>query len=166
MYESAAINTYLCMRAAALNPSAPRLLPAEGTQQRGVYEQLVSCILTELDANGLWVHTKHERLAKIFGAAPVVVAAAKQHFAITLGVLATELRAAGAYLHGAEFSAADILLVHCLDWAAAIQWLDSALATLDAALTQHLREYRVRCSARPAYLRASGTKHHHKPAKL
>jgi glutathione S-transferase len=125
---------------------------------------LVSTITNELDPN-LWVHRKHEALSKMFGAAPIAVAEAKRNFAIVLKVLATELWGRGGALLLGEFSAADILLGHCLDWGEGIEWLEPALAAMDNTLAEHLREYRARCMARPAYQRAVASKQH-KPAKL
>jgi glutathione S-transferase len=40
----------------------------------------VSCITTELDAQALWIHRKHEAMAEHFGRIPPAVTHAKQHF--------------------------------------------------------------------------------------
>ena len=61
-------------------PGQPDLIPAAGTTLRGMYEQKVMCIASELDAQGLWIHRKHEALAGILApACPVAVAHARSH---------------------------------------------------------------------------------------
>merc|ERR1711861_124361 len=57
MYESAAINTYLGDK--FRGATGADLVPAAGTTQRGRYEQLVSFLSMEVDAQGLWIHRKH-----------------------------------------------------------------------------------------------------------
>ena len=65
----------------------------------------------------------------------------------------------GPYLLGESFSAADILLVHCMDWAESIGWgglWQTADNTRGETLAGNLREYAERCRARPAYVKAKG----------
>ena len=146
MTESAAINTYL---ADTFRGSAD-LVPSSG-QLRGRYEELVQCIMTELDAQGLWIHRKHEAMKQFFGHIPEAVQHAQQHFLNTLNILLARLHEEGEYLLG-KFSAADILLVHCLDWATAIKWLPST--AIDSELRPVLEAYMQRCHQRDAYQRA------------
>jgi glutathione S-transferase len=138
MYESAAINTYLGDKFSAFSAAGatagagvarPRLVPSAGTPARGRYEQTVFCIMTELDAQGLWIHRKHETFGRVFGHCPEAVAHAKATSLRTVGVLAKQLRRGGGpFLLGADFTAADVLFVHSLNWAENIGWGDKWLA--------------------------------------
>jgi glutathione S-transferase len=114
------------------------------------------CIMSELDAQGLWIHRKHSSLGHIFGAIPDAVAHAKIQTARAVGVLATELqKGGGPFLLGSDFSAADILLVHSLDWAELIGWGEAWTTALsaDAKDMQCLAAYLQMCRSRPAYVR-------------
>ena len=156
MYESAAINTYLGDKFRGREGKAD-LVPAAGTRDRGRYEQLTMCIQAELDAQGLWIHRKHEALAHLFGECPAAVAHAKAHSARTVGILAGELRQQGGpFLLGRDFSAADILFVHCCNWAEVIGWGEAWTGALEQdgdANMQALASYLARCRARPAFER-------------
>ena len=55
----------------------------------------------------------------------------------------------GPYLLGAKFTAADILYVHCLDWASSIGWKTEQWP-------EHLAEYRAKCHERAAYQKVKG----------
>jgi len=163
MYESAAINTYLCDKYARAC-GAPTLIPAPGSILRGRYEQVVFCIMAELDAQGLWIHRKHDAHGAVFGAIPEAVEAARKHFLRTLKILLTELQAQGDFLVGPDFTAADILFVHCLEWAKSITWLPSPDLSEDRQAT--LAAYLERCRARPAYQRAAALRKTAAAAKL
>ena len=151
LYESSAINTYLADRF----PQHSLVPPRSNLQQRALYDQIVSCITTELDSQGLWIHRKHEAMAQYFGAIPEAVAHARDQFDRINTHLAASLllqhedhhrQEQPRYLLGNEFTAADILYVHCLDWAKGIGWHTNWPKGLD--------DYRKRCQARPAYQRA------------
>ncbi|GAX20642.1 hypothetical protein FisN_32Hu024 [Fistulifera solaris] len=134
--ESVAINTYL----GDLYPSSA-LVPPPRTRARAQYDQLCCTILSELDAQGLWMHRKHgtEMGKHLGGVLPEAVAAAQQHYTrIVPTLLPSDL-----YLLGKQFTAADILLVHCWDWAEQIGWNDS--------VSDEWKEYIQRCHHRPAY---------------
>ena len=103
--ESAAINTYLGDKFRGREGYAD-LVPEAGTIQRGRYEQQVMVVMAELDAQGLWIHRKHEALGHIFGEIPQAVAHAKQHVQKVIEVLEADLRSNGPYLCGTSFSAA------------------------------------------------------------
>ena len=153
LYESAAINTYLGDKFRGSEAPGEVLVPPAGTALRGRYDQLVCMIISEVDAQGLWMHRKHaSEVAQYIGELnPAATEVARRHTASTMRVVVSEL-GDGPYLLGEKFSAADILLVHCMDWAESIgwgQWLDS-----DDAPMVKLREYAERCRARPAYARA------------
>ena len=154
MYESAAINTYLGDRFRG-HPGAPELVPPAGSPLRGRYEMLTHFISAEIDAQALWIHRKHGALGHVFGDIPEAVVAAKVQFDRAMGTVTGELgRSGGEYLLGGSFSAADILLVHCVNWAQSIGWIPkerSAPPGEDAVPFDYLE----RCWARPAYLRAA-----------
>lgn len=139
--ESAAINTYL-------GDKFGRLVPASGTQARGSYDQWCFFIMSELDAQGLWIRRKHVDLHKLFGEAPVAVAAAKLNFQTHLDIAAEKLKkqqsdGKGPFLLGAEFTAADILMVHVLRWAKECKgWLDEPSSVIS--------EYLALLESRPA----------------
>ena len=141
--ESVAINTYLADR------FAPRgrgrggrggLAPAHGSRERALYDAWLHTINTELDAQGLYVLRKHRHLARVYGAAPVAVDAARAYFATQLRS-ATAALAARPYLVSDEFTAADLLLTSVLLWARNEGWLPDEPV---------LHEYVERNAARPA----------------
>jgi glutathione S-transferase len=173
--ESLAINTYLGdtfghaiisdapvgdAADAATDPSAylppPLHMPAFGTLERVKYDQLVCCILSELDASSLWVHHKHTSpdLSKVFGYIPELAAPCRANFARANRELAQHCHP---YLLGPHFTPVDIAYVHCLEWATRQQWNDHTNSSgsddeeWPAAL---LDPYLARCRARPAYRRA------------
>lgn len=168
LYESAAINTYLGDKFRGTE-GVPVLVPPAGTALRGRYDQLVCMIISEVDAQGLWIHRKHaSEVAQFIGELnPAATAVAQRHTASTMRIVAEEL-GDGPYLLGESFSAVDILLVHCMNWAESIGWAEQWLAAdgvtaaadgtfaprFDDKLMVKLREYADRCRARPAYARA------------
>lgn len=166
MYESAAMNTYLGDLVNTIGSGDQRrLVPLVGTHERGLYEQTVSCIMTELDSQGLWIHRKHETMGKYFGHIPDAVKHAKHHFDMVNATLAQQLHnndnskyyasAASSrkstcnFLVGSQFTAADILYVHCLDWSQSIGWDEGWKK--DAKLI----EYFDICKERPAFQRVA-----------
>jgi glutathione S-transferase len=145
MYESSAINTYLGDKHREQNPT---LVPPAGTCERGLYEQTMSVLNSELDAQGLWIHRKHEALGDIFTHIPDAVAHAKKYFDKTNRTLIQQLKdSQGPYLLGKDFTAADIFYVHCLDWSKSIGW-DQKWQQEPAVV-----EYLDQCTSRPAFLK-------------
>ena len=142
LYESVAINTYLGDKYGGTNQG---LVPPTGTRERATYDQTVCFILSEMDAQGLWIHRKHDTnaMAKFFGDIPEAVVAAQKQFDRINDELATQLNP---YLLGKTFTAADILYVHCLDWAKSIGWHGS--------WPENVEGYRQLCHDRPAYQKA------------
>ena len=134
--ESVAINTYL----GDLYDPSSALVPLPGTRTRAQYDQVCCTILSELDAQGLWIHRKHGSMGKRFGDIPEAVEAAHQQFTRMLPTLLVVL-VSHQYLLGTTFTAADILLVHCLDWAEQIGW----------NVPEDWNDYVKRCHDRPAY---------------
>lgn len=157
MYESVAINTYLGDKFRGV-AGVPQLVPPPGTHSRGRYEQLCCMLQSELDAQALWIHRKHASdVAKFIGGInPDAVAVAEKHAAKTIDVVALELsKSQGPYLLGHDFSAADILCVHCMNWAETVgwgaRWRDVQEGDTAGKL---LADYAQRCRERPAYVRA------------
>lgn len=130
--ESAAIVGYLYRR---FGGDAPRS-PIESAR----YDEWLSYILMELDAHTLYVMRRHGDLAHLYGEAPAAIAAARAGFVRQASVADAQL-ARSPYLLGPTFSAADLLLVTCLDWAHAY----------DVPLTPTLDAWRLRQRERPAY---------------
>lgn len=162
--ESSAINTYLADQygGAALGLIPPLIASSTSSgyteisepqqhqhqqrllkRNRAKYDALVSCITTELDAQGLWIHRKHEAMGEHFGKVPAAVRHARDYFARINDYLCTtflfptdpsNVSSSSSttttampsylplYLMGDTFTAADILYVHCLDWSKAIGW--------------------------------------------
>ena len=114
-------------------------------------------IISEVDAQGLWIHRKHaSEVAQYIGELnPAATEVARHHTMEAMNVVAMEL-GDGPYLLGESFSAADILLVHCMDWAESIGWgVQWVFTPGDEEVPMvKLREYAERCRARPAYARA------------
>jgi glutathione S-transferase len=84
---------------------------------------------------------RHEGLKTVYGEAPVAVESAKKYFLHNLEAMASRVESGDPYLFGDRLSTADILLMTCLDWAAA-----SAVP-----LTGAFSRYRQRVGQRPAY---------------
>ena len=143
LYESVAINTYLG------DKYGSTLVPSVSTRQRALYNQTTLTILTEMDAQGLWIHRKHEQLAEYFGSAsPQVIQEAKRQFVKAHKVMVSQLESGGGpYLLGKDFTAADILYIHCLNWAKSIEWF------VTPEPNTVLDTYMQLCKSRPAYQR-------------
>lgn len=71
-------------------------------------------IMSELDAASLYVVRRHLGLKHIYGEAPQAVEEAKKYFSEQLGAINERI---GTTLLAEGFSAADILMATCLDWA-------------------------------------------------
>lgn len=144
LYESAAINTYLGDKYRRIKPT---LVPLAGTKERGLYEQTLSVLGTEMDAQGLWIHRKHEVMGEFFTFVPEAVKHARKYFNKTNRTLVAQIKDGGPYLLGRYFTAVDITYVHCLDWSEAIAWDDKWKE--DPTVLEYLKL----CRSRPAYLK-------------
>ena len=159
------------------NNEYPFLVPPVGSSLRGQYDALISCICTELDAQGLWIHRKHDTMSQqLTGTSPnqPAVEHAKEHFKRINTYLAY---LCNPYLLGAHFTAADILYIHCLQWSQSIGWSTDTWPTVDIlppinvnvktsedpSANNHptlspppsiLQPYLDLCLSRPAYQRA------------
>jgi len=150
--ESAAINTFLADR-------YDKLIPQPKSRRRALYDQTIHFIMSELDAQALWIHRKHASLGKVFGEAPTAVETAKNQFSRANACLVDQLNP---YLLGEDFSAADILYVHCLDWAGLIGWDETWKDNETTAAA--IETYLERCRSRPAYQRTQGKREEEKKA--
>ena len=167
--EASAINTYLYDRYglySSINtrkipqgvdstPDAHPLVPPVGSTLRGQYDAVISCICTELDAQGLWMHRKHDVMSQQLTGSrpnPRAVFHAKDHFRRINTYLAYMCNP---YLLGAHFTAADILYIHCLQWSQSIGWSNDTWPTIDVlapinvdALKEQLRNSTTESSSR------------------
>ena len=151
--EASAINTYLydqyglyssinknrnTEEPGAESIQAHPLVPPVGSPLRGQYDAVISCICTELDAQGLWMHRKHEVMSEqLTGSRPNqrAVQHAKDHFKRINTYLAF---LCNPYLLGAHFTAADILYIHCLQWSQSIGWSNDTWPTIDVLPPIHV----------------------------
>ena len=108
-------------------------------------------VMSEVDAQSLYIHRKHVGLKHIYGEAPVAVEAAKSYFQRQLAVITQQLEdSKGCYLLGSKFLAVDILLGALLIWAKGLGWLNSNTTTeAEGVVSNYLR----RLTLRPAFLR-------------
>jgi glutathione S-transferase len=134
--ESVAIVTYL---GDTYGPDAG-LIPKPYSLARARYNEWTSFVQMELDAHTLYVMRKHRDLAAVYGAAPAAVQTAIDGFNKQVAV-AEERLGRTDYLLGSEFTAADLILMTCLDWA----------EFYGIALSSGFADYRERIHARPAF---------------
>ncbi|KAL9184629.1 hypothetical protein ACHAXT_012599 [Thalassiosira profunda] len=167
--ESAAINTFLGDVAREID-MAPTLVPSPATRLRAKYDSLVLFVMTELDAQSLWIHRKHEALPDVFGEAPTAVKEARRQFDGAIDAMVDEIGDEESYLLPSGFSAVDIIFANCCFWAQQIGWLErtpgdagdaekqkdgDAETTGPHPLAPKLERYLKRCRARPAFVRAN-----------
>ena len=138
--ESAAIVTYLGDTYGADSG----LVPAPFTRERARYNEWTSHVQMELDAHTLYVIRKHRDLAALYGEAPAAVATAIEGFQMQAAVAEAHL-ARHEFLLGDRFTAADLMLHTCLDWARAYA----------VPLSDTLEGYRLRIRQRPAWQSAA-----------
>ena len=138
--ESAAIVTYL----GDTYGVETGLVPKPYTIARAHYNEWASFIQMELDAHTLYVMRKHRDLAELYGEAPAAVDAAIAGFNKQITV-AERCLTERPYLLGDTFTAADLLLMTCLDWA----------EVYGITLAETFQPYRHRIHQRPAFQSAS-----------
>jgi glutathione S-transferase len=164
LYESGAIITYLGDK---YRDDKNLLVPRAGTKERGLYDQTMSVIQTELDSQGLWIHRKHEAMGEYFTYIPDAVDHAKKYFNKTNRTLIQQLKdnnnnnnnsdndgngGGGPYLLGSNFTAVDIMYVHCLNWSKTIGWDNKWNDDIT------IKQYMELCMTRTAYQKASSIK--------
>jgi glutathione S-transferase len=169
LYDSGAIITYLGdkYRDSDSDTSNSLLVPRAGTKERGLYDQTMSVIQTELDSQGLWIHRKHEVMGEYFTYIPDAVNHARKYFNRTNRILIQQLKdnnnnnnknsgsdgdGGGPYLLGSNFTAVDIMYVHCLNWSKAIGWDNKWNDDIT------IKQYMDLCMTRSAYQKASSIK--------
>jgi len=138
--ESVAIVTYL---GDTYGPDSG-LIPPPYSVERARYNEWASFVQMELDAHTLYVLRKHRDLADIYGEAPAAVQTAIEGFNKQVAVAEGAL-AARDYLLGSAFTAADLILMTCLDWA----------DVYGIELSTGFDDYRARNHRRPAFRSAA-----------
>jgi glutathione S-transferase len=135
--ESAAILQYL----SETFPHATEVYVPNGAVGRTRLHEWCYFILSELDAGSLYVVRRHDGLKHIYGEAPTAVASAKSYFLHNVDAMAARIGSEGSYLFGEKLSAADILLMTCLDW----------VMSCGISLPETVMHYQQRVALRPAY---------------
>lgn len=135
--ESAAIVQYL---AETFADPVKFHVPCDA-RSRAALNEWCFFIMTELDAGSLYIVRRHSDLKQTYGDAPVAIEAAKEYFKHNLEAMAERVGAHGPYLFGDRLSAADILLMTCLDWA----------VHCGITLPKPVAQYQHRMAQRPAY---------------
>ena len=133
--DSVAIMSFLSDRHNALT------FPA-GSVERLRMDGHIHFLLEEFDSL-LWVAAKNSFVNQPEYRASEIKSVLKWEFERSLKRLEKRLR--GEFLMGERFTIADILAVHCLNWAYTAKFPDA---------TPVLKDYAKRCRARPAYVRA------------
>ena len=133
--DSIAIMTFLSDRHNALT------FPA-GSVERLRMDGQIQFLLEEFDSL-LWMAAKNSFINPINQRAPEVKPVLKWEFERSLTRL--EERLQGKFLMGGTFTIADILAVHCLNWAHNAKF---------PAVSEALKAYTKRCRDRDAYKRA------------
>ncbi|MCA0857869.1 glutathione S-transferase family protein [Phaeobacter italicus] len=136
--DSTAIITYLADKHGQLTAPA-------GTLARAKQDAVTHLLLDELDAV-LWTAARHSFILPEDKRVPEVKDSLKWEFARSLNRL--EARMQGPYLMGEDFTIADIICTHCLNWAY------SAKFPLE---NKALLEYSKRMRSRPAFQKVAAS---------
>lgn len=136
--DSTAIITYLADKHGQLTARA-------GTLARAKQDAVTHMLLDELDAV-LWTAARHSFILPEDKRVPEVKDSLKWEFARSLNRL--EARMQGPYLMGEDFTIADIICTHCLNWAY------SAKFPLE---NKALLEYSKRMRSRPAFQKVAAS---------
>ncbi|MBY5977814.1 glutathione S-transferase family protein [Phaeobacter italicus] len=136
--DSTAIITYLADKHGQLTAPA-------GTLARAKQDAVTHMLLDELDAV-LWTAARHSFILPEDKRVPEVKDSLKWEFARSLNRL--EARMLGPYLMGEDFTIADIICTHCLNWAY------SAKFPLE---NKALLEYSKRMRSRPAFQKVAAS---------
>jgi glutathione S-transferase len=138
--ESAAIVTYL---SDAYGQPHNRLVP-EDVKQRARCLEWCFFVISELDATSLYVMRRHGDLRHIYGEAPQANEAAAAYFQKQMRTVERALEDGRAFVLGQQFTAADILLSTCINWA----------VRYGVPVAAEVVAYSNRITAREAYARA------------
>lgn len=134
--DSTAIITYLADKHGGLTAPA-------GTLARAQQDAMTQLCLDELDAV-LWTAARHSFALPKDQRVPEVKDSLKWEFNRNLTRIASQIK--GPYVMGAEFTLADIVLTHCLNWAFSAKFPIESQAMLD---------YGKAMRARPAHQRVA-----------
>ena len=134
--DSTAIITYLADHHNALTLKA-------GTLGRARQDGFTNMVLDEFDA-ALWTAARHSFVLPEDKRVPDVKPSLRWEFARSEELLVSQM-GDGPFLMGAEFTIADIVLCHCLDWAVKAGF---------GVSQPRLAEYHAAMRARPAYIAA------------
>ncbi len=134
--DSTAILTYLADRHGMLTHPA-------GTLERAQQDSMTQFLLDEFDA-ALWVAARHSFILPEHLRNGAIKESLKWEFARSGRVLAARM-GAGPFVTGDAMTVPDIILTHCLGWAAGARF------PVEEAV---LRDYHARMRERPAFQRA------------
>lgn len=115
--ESIAICRYL----QRITDSGNIFIPQDN-KSMALEDEWCSFIYGELDETSLYVMRRHYDLKEIYGDAPEVVQSCRTYFEKHLSVIENTLMKQDT-LFGYNFGLADILLITCLDWAEAYEFI-------------------------------------------
>jgi glutathione S-transferase len=135
--ETAAIITYLV----DTYGDESTLAPVTDYPERAKYYQWCFFAMTELDAQSLYIVHKHTTLAYVYGESAGAVETAKKTFLRQAERVERALEDGRSWILGPAFTAADILLAHCVLWG----------ADYELPLGDKLRAYVDRAVQRGAY---------------
>ncbi|OBY26382.1 glutathione S-transferase family protein [Leisingera sp. JC1] len=134
--DSTAILTYLADKHGALTAPA-------GTIARAKQDAMTHLLLDEVDAV-LWAAARHSFILPEELRVPEVKGSLKWEFAHNLSRL--ESKITGPFLMGEEFTIADIICTHCLNWARSAKF---------PVESEKLQDYGKRMRERPAFQRVA-----------
>lgn len=136
--ESAAIVNYMAAQKPKLG-----LIPQDGTAARAKYDEICFFILSDLE-QPIWTQGKHKNfLPEPLRFADVLADTLAYEFEKSQKAL-IELMGSTSYAAGENFTMADVLLCHTLNWAQRFNFY----------IEPSLLEYKNRLELRPAYQRA------------
>jgi glutathione S-transferase len=135
--DSTAIITYLADKHGALTAPA-------GTLARAKQDAVMHQILDEIDAV-LWTAARHSFALPEEQRVPEIKDSLRWEFERNIARL--EKRLTGPYLMGEDFTVADIICVHCLNWAYGAKFPVESRALLDYSKTVRSREAFQRTAA-------------------
>lgn len=136
--DSTAIITYLADKHGALTAPA-------GTLARAKQDAVTHQILDEIDAV-LWTAARHSFALPEEQRVPAIKDSLRWEFERNIARL--EQRLTGPYLMGETFTIADIICVHCLNWAYSAKFPVESRALLDYSKTVRSRDAFQRTAAR------------------
>lgn len=135
LWESGAICSYL-----AENHPEKRMIPPQGTKERGLYYQWMSFVASELE-QGLWSIGKHRFALPESKRIEKMQEIGAYEFGVAAAIFAKEL-GKKKFLVGDTFTMADIMATHTLGWAK--KWE----LPVEGVLRDYLKEHQSRSAFR------------------